>query len=170
MTRNGSAAGPAPPARSPPKNGVRRLRAGEGARLMEGRALFDGPLDRRAVDRYLREPANHVWLAYRAGRPVGFLRGTELLQVEHRRKQFFLYEVAVDAAHRRTGVGRSLIRAMLAHARRRGLAEAFVFTSPNNRAAVRLYTSTGGVTETDADRMFVYANLHRPSRRRAARC
>jgi [ribosomal protein S18]-alanine N-acetyltransferase len=153
-----------------PDNGIRRLRAGEGEQLMRAGHLFDGPLDRRAVNRYLREPANHVWLAYRAGRPVGFLRGTELLQVEHRRKQFFLYEVAVDPAYRRTGVGRSLVRAMLAHARRRGLAEAFVFTSPNNRAAVRLYTSTGGVTETDADRMFVYANLHRPSRRRAARC
>jgi ribosomal protein S18 acetylase RimI-like enzyme len=132
---------------------------------MEAGRLFDGPLDRRAVERYLREPANHVWLAYRAGQPVGFLRGTELLQVEQQRKQFFLYEIAVSESHRRSGVGRALIRAMLGHVRKRGLAEAFVFTSPTNRAAVRLYTSTGGRTETDADRMYVYADLE-PSRRR----
>lgn len=148
-------------------HGVRKLGPEDGARLLEAGGLFDGPLDRRAVRRYLRDPANHVWLAYVHGRPVGFLRGSALLQVEDRRPQFFLYEVAVDEEYRRQGVGRSLVDAMLRFARDRGFAEAFVFTSPRNRPAVGLYRSTGGVTETDADRMYVYADLasRRPRRR-----
>ena len=138
---------------------VRHLRSADAEQLLEASTLFDHPLDRVAVARYLAGPANHVWLAYRGSRPVGFLRGTELLQVETRAPQFFLYEISVAEEHRRKGVGRDLVRAMIRFIRRRGHAEAFVFTSPSNRAAVRLYRSTGGVTETDADRMFVYPLL-----------
>lgn len=151
-----------------PSSGVRKLRPGDVSPLVEAGGLFDGPLDRTAVRRYLGDPSNHVWLAYLKGRPVGFLRGSALLQVEDRRPQFFLYEIAVDEACRRRGVGRSLVEAMLRFARARGFAEAFVFTSPRNRPAVGLYRSTGGVTETDADRMYVYADLApRPRRARS---
>ena len=138
---------------------VRHLRPTDADRLLAASPLFDHALHRAVVAQYLAERANHVWLAYRASRPVGFLRGTELLQVETRAPQFFLYEISVAKEHRRNGVGSDLVHAMIRFIRRRGHAEAFVFTSPSNRAAVRLYRSKGGVTETDADRMFVYPLL-----------
>lgn len=149
---------------------LRHLEADDVAPLMAASPLFDHPLDRVAVSRYLAHPDHHVWLAYDGSRPVGFLRGTELLQVETRNRQFLLYEIAVDREHRRKGVARGLVRAMLRFLGTRGHVEAFVFTSPHNRAAVALYRSTGGVTETDADRMFVYrvraTRKRQPSSRR----
>jgi ribosomal protein S18 acetylase RimI-like enzyme len=68
----------------------------------------------------------------------------------------FLYEIEVRPGHRRRGVGRALITALLNYCRANHFEEVFVFTDPANSAAVGLYRSTGAVTETPADRMFVY--------------
>ena len=68
----------------------------------------------------------------------------------------FLYQIEVEAAFRRRGVGGTLVRWLIAYCRRRQFEEVFVFTDPSNAPAVGLYRSTGAVTETPADRMFVY--------------
>jgi [ribosomal protein S18]-alanine N-acetyltransferase len=119
--------------------------------------LFDHPLSPPAAQRYLRDRRNVLWVARDGSRTVGFLRGTTLGQLHSRRRQMFLYEVAVTRGWRRRGIGRALVRALLAYCRARGYEEVFVFTDPHNRAAVALYRSTGGRTETAADRMYVYA-------------
>jgi ribosomal protein S18 acetylase RimI-like enzyme len=119
--------------------------------------LLDHPIERTAARRLLRDPQNHLWLAAVRGRDVGLLRAVELCQLHTTRKQMFLYEVAVASAYRHRGVGSALVRAMLAHCRRHGFEEAFVFTDdPRNRAAHTLYRSTGAVTETRGDRMYIY--------------
>lgn len=73
----------------------------------------------------------------------------------------FLYEVGVVEEFRRRGIGGELIQWLLRYCRDRGFEEIFVFTDPDNAPAVNLYRSTGAVTETPADRMFVY-QLHTP--------
>jgi aminoglycoside 3-N-acetyltransferase I len=108
------------------------------------------------VASYLRDERNVFLLASEKARAVGFLRGTELGQLHSERKQMFLYEIAVDESCRRRGIGRALVNALLDFCRMRGFEEAFVFTDPANQPAVNLYRSTGAVTETPADRMFVY--------------
>ncbi len=119
--------------------------------------LFDDPPSPPAVRRYLADRRNLFLLAYVGPNPVGFLRGTELGQIHTARRQMFLYEISVVARYRRQRVATSLIQWMLRYCRSRHFEEAFVFTSPSNTAAVRLYRSTGARTETDGDRMYVYA-------------
>lgn len=126
--------------------------------------LFDHPTDARALRAYLGDPRNVFFLASVGGQPAGFLRATSLRQPHTRSPQMFLYEIAVAPGFRRRGVGRALVERLLAYCRRRRYEEVFVFTEPSNRAAVRLYRRTGAVTETPADRMFVYklsAEAHR---------
>jgi ribosomal protein S18 acetylase RimI-like enzyme len=135
---------------------IRRMGPNNVADVVAAAPLFDDPPDPAAVAEYLADDRNLLWLAEEDGRAVGFLRGTALRQIATRRPQMFLYEVAVDPDHRRRGVGRALVDAMLGECRRRGFEEAFVFTDPANTAAVALYRSTGGETETPADRMYVY--------------
>lgn len=143
---------------------IRQLRRGDGRWVVRADALFDEASDPRAAAAYLRDPANVCFLALDGDTPVGFLRGTALRQLKTGRRQMFLYEIAVARAYHRRGIGRALVRALLAYCRRQGHEEAFVFTDPGNAAAVGLYRSTGAITETPADRMFVYRLA--PSRRR----
>lgn len=135
---------------------VRRLRPSEERLILGAPELFDEPLELAGVRAYLREPRNLFLMAFEGERAVGFLRGTEMEQLKNERKQMFLYEIAVAEDHRRLGVARRLVQEFLHHCRIEGFEEAFVFTDPSNGAAVGLYTSTGAVTETPADRMYVY--------------
>ncbi|MFZ0699999.1 MAG: GNAT family N-acetyltransferase [Thermoplasmata archaeon] len=135
---------------------VKRLVLGEETEILAVPALFDRPLDPEAVREYLAEDRNILLLAMERGRAVGFLRGTALGQLRSTRPQMFLYEVSVLKGFRRRGIAGKLIRSLLSYCRERGFEEVFVLTDPNNRAAVRLYRSTGALPETSADRMFVY--------------
>ncbi len=145
---------------------ITRARRPDAERIVAARTLFDGPLDLDATRRYLADPRHVFLLATEGRRPIGFLRGSLLRQIRTSRPQFFLYEIGVVPSARRRGVGTALVERMLADARRIGCEEAFVLTSPTNRAAVALYRSTGGRTETPSDRMFVYP-LRRRRRGRA---
>jgi ribosomal protein S18 acetylase RimI-like enzyme len=135
---------------------VRRLGPDEEAEVARAAELQDDPPDPAASRAYLADPRNVFFLAYEGERVVGFLRGTALGQVKTMRPQMFLYEIAVAPEFRRRGVGRRLVDALLQYCRDHGFEEAFVFTDPGNTAAVGLYLSTGGETETPADRMYVY--------------
>jgi aminoglycoside 3-N-acetyltransferase I len=147
---------------------IRRLGPGDAWQVLRAASLLDKPPDPAAVYAYLEDERNVFLLAYEGERPIGFLRGTELGQLKSEHPQMFLYEVAVDEGFRRRGVGKSLVRALLRECQVRGVEEVFVFTDPGNDAAVNLYRSTGAVTETPADRMFVYrlaAGSHLPGQR-----
>jgi len=50
---------------------------------------------------------------------IGFVSGVELTHPD-KGSEMFLYELGVDAAARRRGVGRALVEALRALARRRG--------------------------------------------------
>jgi ribosomal protein S18 acetylase RimI-like enzyme len=55
--------------------------------------------------------------------------------------------LAVDAALRRRGVGRRLVRAVVGHARAEGLRSVALRVSIANRAAIALYTAEGFLKE-----------------------
>jgi ribosomal protein S18 acetylase RimI-like enzyme len=135
---------------------ITQLGATDGAAVIGAADLFDEPPNPAAVTDYLRDERNVFLLASEGARAVGFLRGTGLVQLKNERKQMFLYEIAVAEEFRRRGIGRQLIERLLEYCRLRGFEEVFVFTDPGNEAAVQMYRSTGGATETPADRMFVY--------------
>jgi ribosomal protein S18 acetylase RimI-like enzyme len=136
---------------------IRRLGAEEAPAVLAAASLFDRPPLEDPTRAYLADPRNVFLLATAGREPVGFLRGTELGQLDSPRKQMFLYEVGVAESHRRQGIGARLVNELLRYCEERGFEEVFVFTDdPGNVAAERLYRSTGAVTESAGDRMFVY--------------
>ena len=66
--------------------------------------------------------------------------------------EMFLYELAVDEAHRRRGYARALVEALGALARERGCVGMFVFVDDDNEAGRAAYRSAGG---RDASRPFM---------------
>jgi ribosomal protein S18 acetylase RimI-like enzyme len=95
-------------------------------------------------------------LAQEGSGVLGFLRGLTLRQLRTTRPQMVLYEIGAVPSHRRRGVGRALIGALLAERRAKGYDEAFGLADPANLAAVALYRATGATPEMATDRRFVY--------------
>ena len=76
------------------------------------------------------------------GRPAGFVTGVELTHPD-KGTEMFLYELGVDAAFRRQGIGRQLTEALAAVARERGCYGMWVGTEPDNAAALATYRAAG---------------------------
>jgi ribosomal protein S18 acetylase RimI-like enzyme len=103
----------------------------------------------------LRDPRTIFLVAFDGAEPVGFVLAYELLRRHGYNVTLCIYEIDVNAAYRRRGIGTRLLRELERIARDRGIEEAFVLTDEDNAAAMRLYESVGGqrndVVEWDFD-------------------
>ena len=80
--------------------------------------------------------------------------------------EMFLYEIGIKPAYRQQGIAQQLINSLLALCRDLGISELFVGTSPNNKAAIKLYETSGGKAGQEHTVMFTYFLLnsnHTPS-------
>jgi ribosomal protein S18 acetylase RimI-like enzyme len=127
---------------------IRALGPGDDDAVVAAQHLFDGPAKAEATARFLEEPGSHLLVAYAGGEPAGFVSGVEVTHPD-KGTEMFLYELAVDEAHRRRGHGRALIEALDGLARERGCVGMFVFVDDENEAGRAAYRSAGG---TDASR------------------
>jgi ribosomal-protein-alanine N-acetyltransferase len=109
--------------------------------------LFDGPALDDATARFCDDPLHHLLVAYDGTRPVGFVSGVEVTHPD-KGTEMFLYELAVDAAHRRRGIGAGLVSALAELARERGCYGMWVLTEDANEAAVATYRAAGGAPPT----------------------
>ncbi|MGH4018593.1 MAG: ribosomal protein S18-alanine N-acetyltransferase [Pseudonocardiaceae bacterium] len=116
------------------------LRAGDAARCAElERKLFagDGPWSARAFVDALA--AGYHYVAARNGDALVGYAGIELLAAPPA-AEAEVHTLAVDPAYRGRGIGRALLRALLAHA---AGATVFLEVRTDNQAALALYRSEG---------------------------
>jgi|ERR1700722_9274903 len=124
-------------------HGVRVEHAGNAAQVEAAAHLFDGPSRPDAVERFLGDPNHHLLVAYDGARAVGFVSGVEMTHPD-KGTEMFLYELAVDEAARRRGVGTALVDALATLAREKRCYDMWVLTDDENEAAVRTYRRAGG--------------------------
>lgn len=74
---------------------------------------------------------------------IGGLVAYELDKFERARRELYIYDLAVEAAHRRRGIATALIRHLQAHAARRGAWVIFVQGDPGDGPALALYERLG---------------------------
>jgi ribosomal protein S18 acetylase RimI-like enzyme len=127
--------------------GVRIERAADAGAVAAAEPLFDRPLKREAVERFLADPTHHLLVAREAGRAVGFVSGVELTHPD-KGTEMFLYELAVDEGVRNRGIGRALVGELAGLARERGCYGMWVLTDDGNPAALRAYAAAGGTRES----------------------
>ncbi|HWV59822.1 MAG TPA: AAC(3)-I family aminoglycoside N-acetyltransferase [Sphingopyxis sp.] len=133
---------------------VRRLGPGDiaAARALNTvyAAAFDDPVTYR-IDR-----PDDAWLARQLGRDgvimvvaelggvvVGGLTAYDLPKLEAARSEIYLYDLAVDAAHRRRGIATALIAELQHIAAETGAWAVFVQADYGDDPAVALYTKLG---------------------------
>jgi aminoglycoside 3-N-acetyltransferase I len=133
---------------------IRRLDAdmlglAEGMLTLFGEAFGDMPtyVGSRPDAEYLRRVLGneHViaLVALNADRVVGALVAYELPKFEQARSEVYLYDLAVDEAHRRQGIATGLIGELQRIAAARGAWVTFVQADYGDDPAVALYTKLG---------------------------
>jgi aminoglycoside 6'-N-acetyltransferase I len=104
--------------------------------------VFDDPVDPRWAAHFLADPRHHIVVALDAGEVVGMTSAVDYVHPD-KAPQLWINEVGVAPTHRRRGVGRRLLEAMLAHGRALGCTEAWLGTEEDNVAARGLYEGAG---------------------------
>ncbi|MEV6394810.1 GNAT family N-acetyltransferase [Streptomyces sp. NPDC051907] len=112
------------------------------AELIAAEHLYDGPARKEWAERFLAAPGHLMLIAYVDGRPAGMVSGIEMLHPD-KGSEMCLYELSVDERHRRQGIGRALILALLAVARERGCYDMWVGVDTDNDPALATYRSAG---------------------------
>lgn len=135
---------------------IRRLGAADGARLHELMQVFAVAFDDAAL--YAAQPPDAAWhaqllardsfialVALKQGAVVGGLTAYWLPKPERARSEIYLYDLAVDIAHRRQGIASALLTELKAVARERGAWVIFVQadTAPEDAPARALYARLG---------------------------
>ncbi|MEV7403959.1 GNAT family N-acetyltransferase [Streptomyces sp. NPDC091267] len=112
------------------------------AELTAAQHLYDGPAREEWAARFLASDGHLMVIAYVEGAPAGFVSGVEMLHPD-KGSEMCLYELSVDAAYRRRGIGRALTQALAAVARERGCYDMWVGVDLDNEAALATYRSAG---------------------------
>lgn len=112
--------------------------------------VFDDPAS------YADEPPGEAWVretlatphlvalvALARERVVGALVAYELRKFERERSELYLYDLGVDAGHRRRGIATALIAALRGIARERGVRVVFVQADRGDGPAIALYDKLG---------------------------
>ena len=81
------------------------------------------------------------------GQPLGFVQMYPTFSSLRAARTFVLYDLFVDPSARQRGVGRLLMQAAAAEARRREAVSLVLSTAKSNEAAQRLYESLGWVRD-----------------------
>lgn len=111
-------------------------------------AESDYPLDeawaRQAFEQLLSDPSRGcVWLLTFEGEAVGYVVLTVRFAMEFGGLSAYVDDLFVRASHRRRGLARAGLEALIAEATRRGCRSLHVEVDPENAAAMALYGSFG---------------------------
>jgi ribosomal protein S18 acetylase RimI-like enzyme len=117
-----------------------------------GEEVFDDPIDRAKLTRYLSLPGHHLLIAIEKGVIVGQLTALSYQHPENRPGDLYIDEVGVSPSARRRGVATWLMEAAFALGRDLGCAEAWLGTEIGNRDAQAFYESLG----REAERVMYY--------------
>ncbi|MFZ1042061.1 MAG: GNAT family N-acetyltransferase [Anaerolineales bacterium] len=114
--------------------------------------------DSQQGEKFLKDSNNVLFVAFLENQAVGFLTANRLQRFDKRGAEVLLYEIGVREDARQKGIGKALIREVKLWAKEAGADEVWVLTNRSNTAAVALYQSMGGKTEsaTPDEVMFVF--------------
>jgi aminoglycoside 6'-N-acetyltransferase I len=108
--------------------------------------VFDHAVDPRWSREFFADPRHHLIVALDAGVVVGMITAVHYVHPD-KAPQLWINEVGVAPTHRRRGIGRRMLDAMLARGRALGCTEAWLGAEEDNLPARRLYESARGSAE-----------------------
>lgn len=127
---------------------IDRLTLDDVDRVVMADHLFDDPPRRVWAGDFLSRHGHHLLMATVEGVDAGFVTGIEIAHPD-KGVEMLLYELGVDEAYRRQGIGRALTIALAELAEERGCRGMWVPTEADNEAAIATYLSAGATAPAD---------------------
>lgn len=121
---------------------IRRLGRNDVPTVLNAGHLFDAPPRPEWIEDFLSRSGHHLLLGEVDGAPAGFVTGIEIAHPD-KGVEMLLYELGVDEAFRRRGIGSALVEALKSLARDMGCSGLWVPVEQGNDAATALYLATG---------------------------
>ena len=121
---------------------IERLGPHDVPRVVAASALLDDPAREDWTLRFLTSEGHHLLLASVDGAPAGFITGVEMTHPD-KGTEMLVYELGVDEAYQRQGIGKALVAALADLARAAGCYGMWVATESDNVAALATYGSAG---------------------------
>lgn len=106
--------------------------------------VFDNPIDREQLAKFVVDPRHFMVLAVEAGAVVGMASGVEYFHPD-KPPQMWINEVGVALTHRRQGIGKALTLALVREATARGCVYVWLGTAQDNVAGQACFGSVPGV-------------------------
>lgn len=97
----------------------------------------------------LQDSRCYLFVAAQGDRPLGLLSAYRFPDVEAGGDLVYLYDLEVDGAHRRAGIGGALVRALVEQCERDRVRRIWAGTDRGNVSARRTFESTGAELEGD---------------------
>ena len=108
--------------------------------------VFDHAVVESLAAEFLADRRHHIIVALDGQSVVGMITALDYVHPD-KPAQLWINEVGVAPSHQRQGIGRAMLRAMLAHGRTLGCTEAWLGTEHDNVAARGLYEDAGSTAE-----------------------
>ncbi len=135
---------------------IKVLEKGDEAALQNvAEGVFDNPIDPELATEFLADSRHHLVVAIEGNIVVGMVSGVHYIHPD-KPPELWINETGLASTHRRKGIGKRLLDALLLLAHELGCKEAWVLTDRSNNAAMKLYSSAGGVREKEETVMFTY--------------
>ncbi len=154
-------------ATQPPRGlAIRLLRRGDGAAMISALSALDGYTapDAEGAAVFLDDARNILLIAQLEGRAVGVLIAHLLPRADGDR-MLLIYDLGVEEAYRRRGIGAGLIHEAETIAREADAASMWLVTNRSNEPAMALYASIGGVPDAEDDVVMRWRFIPRRSER-----
>ena len=116
-----------------------------------GPDVFDNPIDATQLHAFLDDERHIMFVALDEGVVVGMASAVEYFHPD-KKPQLWINEVGVASTHRRLGIGRSLVKALLTEANARGCVSAWLGTDIDNESGQACF---GSVPEGEPQQPFL---------------
>ena len=144
---------------------IRILRRGDEpflANVVPG--VFDHTIDATLTAEFLGDSRHHLAVALDKGAVVGMTSAVHYVHPD-KPAQLWINEIGVAPTHRNQGIGKMLLSVLLDAGKALGCTEAWVLTHRSNLAAMRLYSSMGGIEFPKDQVMFTFDLAERSENR-----
>ena len=128
------------------------------ALIQVGDELFDNPIKPERTREFFSDDRHHLIVALDDDKIVAFASGFHYVHPD-KDPQMFINEVSVLEEFQNQGIGRSIVRKLIAHAKEIGCREAWIGTEISNKAAIKAYLAAEAIKEDEEAVILVWENL-----------